>query len=116
MLHGDAKLLLKTVCTVACLTALTSTSYAEGTAKGAPDVLILGDSQLTFGAGEAFLDVLGAMPAVVALSWHDDRGHRRKVQRDHQLDGYKHVGQGGDLRCGPEVERERGRLRHAEPG
>lgn len=67
LLHGDAKLLLKTVCTVACLTALTSTSYAEGTAKGAPDVLILGDSQLTFGAGEAFLDVLSGMAGSCGL-------------------------------------------------
>ena len=29
--------------------------------SGSPDVLILGDSQLSFGAGEAFVDILGAM-------------------------------------------------------
>lgn len=52
---------LKTVCTVACMAATASVCLAEGTAKGAPDILILGDSQLTFGAGEAFLDLLSGM-------------------------------------------------------
>lgn len=52
---------LKTFCTVACMAASTGICQAEGTARGAPDVLILGDSQLTFGAGEAFLDVLASM-------------------------------------------------------
>jgi hypothetical protein len=52
-------LFLKTICMVAGLTAATSLCRAQGTAEGAPDVLILGDSQLTFGAGEAFLEVLG---------------------------------------------------------
>jgi hypothetical protein len=54
-------LFLKTVCTVASMAASTGICHAEGTARGAPDILILGDSQLTFGAGEAFLDVLASM-------------------------------------------------------
>lgn len=36
-------------------------SFAQTPAKGAPDVLILGDSQLSFGAGAAFVDLLGSM-------------------------------------------------------
>ena len=58
---------LKTVFTVACLAASTGTCHAEGTAKGAPDILILGDSQLTFGAGEAFLDILASMAGSCGL-------------------------------------------------
>ncbi len=58
---------LKTVCTVACLAALTGIGQAEGTAKGAPDILILGDSQLTFGAGEAFLELLAGMAGSCGL-------------------------------------------------
>lgn len=58
---------LKTVCTVACMAASTSICQAEGTARGAPDILILGDSQLTFGAGEAFLDVLASMAGSCGL-------------------------------------------------
>ena len=52
---------------VACLAAFTDTGHADGTAKGAPDVLILGDSQLTFGAGEAFLDTLADMAGSCGL-------------------------------------------------
>lgn len=51
----------------ACSIALANVCYAQGTAKGAPDVLILGDSQLTFGAGEAFLDELAAMAGSCGL-------------------------------------------------
>lgn len=60
-------MLLKTIFTVACLAATIGISHAEGTAKGAPDILILGDSQLTFGAGEAFLDVLAGMKGTCGL-------------------------------------------------
>ena len=60
-------MLLRTLCTVACLAASIGISHAEGTAKGAPDILILGDSQLTFGAGEAFLDVLAGMAGTCGL-------------------------------------------------
>lgn len=52
---------------VACLAAFTDAGQADGTAKGAPDVLILGDSQLTFGAGEAFLDELAGMAGSCGL-------------------------------------------------
>lgn len=37
------------------------TVQAQGTAEGAPNVLMLGDSQLTFGAGEAFLDEMQSL-------------------------------------------------------
>ncbi len=60
-------MLLKVVCTVACLAASSGIGHAEGTARGAPDILILGDSQLTFGAGEAFLDVLAGMAGTCGL-------------------------------------------------
>ncbi len=40
---------------------------SQGTAKGAPDVLILGDSQLTFGAGEAFVDEFAALAGSCGL-------------------------------------------------
>lgn len=60
-------MLLKTLCTVACLAASTSLCHGQGTARGAPDILILGDSQLTFGAGEAFLDVLAGMAGTCGL-------------------------------------------------
>lgn len=46
---------------VGCLVTAAATSLAQGRAEGAPDVLILGDSQLSFGAGEAFLDELQSM-------------------------------------------------------
>jgi len=35
--------------------------------RGAPDVLVIGDSQLTFGAGAAFVDALGAMAGTCGL-------------------------------------------------
>jgi hypothetical protein len=57
----------KTILTIGCLAASTVVSHAQGTAKGAPDVLILGDSQLTFGAGEAFLDLLAKMKGSCGL-------------------------------------------------
>ncbi|THD84663.1 SGNH/GDSL hydrolase family protein [Aliigemmobacter aestuarii] len=44
-----------------------SVCHAEGTAKGAPDILILGDSQLTFGAGVAFTEVLNGMAGSCGL-------------------------------------------------
>lgn len=52
---------LSLILMLGCFAMSASTSLAQGTAQGAPDVLILGDSQLTFGAGEAFLDELDAM-------------------------------------------------------
>jgi hypothetical protein len=36
--------------------------------SGSPDVLVLGDSQLTFGAGEAFVDLLGQMAGDCGLA------------------------------------------------
>lgn len=60
-------MLLKTLCTFVGLIAAACPLHAEGTAKGAPDVLILGDSQLTFGAGEAFLEVLSGMAGSCGL-------------------------------------------------
>jgi hypothetical protein len=59
--------LFKLLFSVACFAASTNVCLAQGTATGAPDVLILGDSQLTFGAGEAFLDELGAMAGSCGL-------------------------------------------------
>jgi hypothetical protein len=58
---------LKFLLAAACIAAATTASLAQGTAKGAPDVLILGDSQLTFGAGEAFLDLLAGMAGSCGL-------------------------------------------------
>jgi hypothetical protein len=47
---------------LACLLLLAAPAVrgepAAGTAAGAPDILVLGDSQLTFGAGAAFVDLL----------------------------------------------------------
>ena len=56
---------LKTIITLALTAA--SVCHADGLAKGAPDVLILGDSQLTFGAGEAFLGVLADIAGTCGL-------------------------------------------------
>ncbi len=50
-----------------CCAMAASTGLAQGTAKGAPNVLILGDSQLTFGAGAAFLDEMQAMAGSCGL-------------------------------------------------
>lgn len=66
-LYGDPELLLKTVIAFACLMAVAGPSRAEGTARGSPDVLILGDSQLTFGAGLAFVDLLSGMAGSCGL-------------------------------------------------
>lgn len=52
---------LKPALLLACLLSLPGLALAKGAAKGAPDILILGDSQLTFGAGEAFLDLLASL-------------------------------------------------------
>jgi hypothetical protein len=40
---------------------------AQGTAEGAPDVLILGDSQLTFGAGVAFVEEMQSLAGSCGL-------------------------------------------------
>lgn len=37
-------------------------------AEGAPDILVIGDSQLSFGAGEAFVDLLGHMAGSCGLA------------------------------------------------
>jgi len=50
-----------------CLAMTGGTSLAQGTVQGAPDVLILGDSQLTFGAGEAFLDEIQSIAGSCGL-------------------------------------------------
>ena len=57
----------KSFLAVILLTASFGSAWAEGTADLAPDVLILGDSQLTFGAAEAFLDELGALAGKCGL-------------------------------------------------
>lgn len=54
-------LLRQIVLAAVCIAAAPVAGLADGTARGAPDVLVLGDSQLTFGAGAAFLDVLTNM-------------------------------------------------------
>ncbi len=55
------------ILTLGILLAAVGPGHSQGTAKGAPDVLILGDSQLTFGAGEAFVDELAAMAGSCGL-------------------------------------------------
>lgn len=40
---------------------------AQSEARGSPDVLVLGDSQLTFGAGAAFVDLLAGMAGTCGL-------------------------------------------------
>ena len=52
---------------LSCCVMAASTGLAQGTAKGAPNVLILGDSQLTFGAGAAFLDEMQAIAGSCGL-------------------------------------------------
>jgi hypothetical protein len=59
--------LFRTLLAAACLAAAPAISLSQGTAKGAPDVLILGDSQLTFGAGVAFVDLLADMAGSCGL-------------------------------------------------
>jgi hypothetical protein len=49
------------------LTAAARAEPAVGRAPGAPDILVLGDSQLTFGAGAAFVDALGRMAGSCGL-------------------------------------------------
>ena len=60
-------MLFRTLLAAACLAAAPAVCLSQGTATGAPDVLILGDSQLTFGAGVAFLDVLADMAGSCGL-------------------------------------------------
>lgn len=60
-------MLFRTLLTVACFASASSACVAQGTARGAPDVLVIGDSQLTFGAGTAFLEVLGDMAGTCGL-------------------------------------------------
>ncbi len=50
-----------------CLALTGGSSLAQGRVQGAPDVLILGDSQLTFGAGVAFLDEFQSMAGSCGL-------------------------------------------------
>lgn len=57
----------KTLKLVASLCITATACWADGTAKGAPDILILGDSQLTFGAGPAFVDLLGDLAGTCGL-------------------------------------------------
>lgn len=60
-------MLFRTLLAAACLAAAPAVCLSQGTATGAPDVLILGDSQLTFGAGVAFLDVLADLAGSCGL-------------------------------------------------
>jgi hypothetical protein len=59
--------LFRTLLAAAGLAAAPAVCLSQGTAKGAPDVLILGDSQLTFGAGVAFVDLLADMAGSCGL-------------------------------------------------
>jgi hypothetical protein len=55
---------------IAFATALAVFSLAPAVhaeVSGSPDILVLGDSQLTFGAGEAFVDLLGQMAGECGL-------------------------------------------------
>jgi hypothetical protein len=52
----------------AALFALGLTNSAQGEARLSPDVLILGDSQLTFGAGVAFIDLMNQMAGDCGLA------------------------------------------------
>jgi hypothetical protein len=56
------------VALLAVLAALVAAPPARAEAKGAPDVLVLGDSQLSFGAGEAFVDLLDRMAGTCGLA------------------------------------------------
>jgi hypothetical protein len=47
--------------------SLTQASQVQAEAQGAPDVLVLGDSQLTFGAGAAFVDLLDGLAGQCGL-------------------------------------------------
>lgn len=50
-----------------CIAAMAGQHAARAEAPGAPDVLILGDSQLTFGAGKAFVTLLSDMAGSCGL-------------------------------------------------
>ncbi|OYU18106.1 MAG: hypothetical protein CFE34_12160 [Rhodobacteraceae bacterium PARR1] len=52
---------------VAALLALGLAKPAQSEARGSPEVLVLGDSQLTFGAGAAFVDLLTGMSGTCGL-------------------------------------------------
>jgi hypothetical protein len=52
----------------AALFALELTNSAQGEARLSPDVLVLGDSQLTFGAGVAFIDLINQMAGDCGLA------------------------------------------------
>lgn len=60
------RLLARATASVMIALALASPVPAE--VPGSPDVLVLGDSQLTFGAGKAFVDVLGQMAGDCGLA------------------------------------------------
>lgn len=60
-------MVLKPLFAACLLLQLATVAVAQGTAEGAPDVLILGDSQLSFGAGVAFVDTLSAMAGSCGL-------------------------------------------------
>ncbi len=50
-----------------CLLMAAGAASARGSAEGAPDVLVLGDSQLTFGAAAAFIDELNSIAGSCGL-------------------------------------------------
>lgn len=58
----------RTKAAVAALFALGLAKPAQGEARGSPDVLVLGDSQLSFGAGIAFVDLLTHMAEECGLA------------------------------------------------
>jgi hypothetical protein len=67
VVKGTKALSYRLILMLGILLAAASPGQSQGTAKGAPDVLILGDSQLTFGAGEALVDALAAMAGSCGL-------------------------------------------------
>jgi hypothetical protein len=50
------------------LMGLSLPALATAEVSGSPDILILGDSQLSFGAGKAFVDVIGSMKGDCGLA------------------------------------------------
>ncbi len=54
--------------TASALLALSIGQTALAEANGSPDILVLGDSQLTFGAGAAFVDLLDQMAGECGLA------------------------------------------------
>ena len=49
---------LRITCFAVVLLGLCVALSAKAEVRGSPDVLVLGDSQLSFGAGKAFVEVL----------------------------------------------------------